>query len=123
MKRLWTLMLVTLLMVLSGCGEPTPTPKTEDKAAKLLKDAEAGNPEAQFKLGGMYLAGRNLPQDLVKAAEWYHRAAVQGHAEAQFIFAGMYALGCGVPKDPAKAAEWTQKAAVQGDSDAQYRLG
>src|SRR5512139_692019 len=110
MKPLRTLMLVSVLIVLSGCGEQTPTPKTEDQTAKLLRDAEAGNPEAQFKLGGMYLAGQKLPQDLVKAAEWYHRAAVQGHAKAQFIFAGMYALGCGVPKDPAKAAEWTQKA-------------
>jgi len=43
MKPAWTLMVVTLLIVLSGCGEPTPTPKADDDAAKLLRDAEAGN--------------------------------------------------------------------------------
>ncbi len=40
-------------------------------------------PEAQYRLGKMFLEGVVAPQDSVKAAEWLSRAAEQGHPYAQ----------------------------------------
>ena len=54
--------------------------------------AEAGDVEAQFKLGVMYDHGENVPQDFAEAMKWYRVAAEQGHAEAQLAF-GRYILG------------------------------
>jgi len=40
-------------------------------------------PEAQYRLGKMFLEGVIAPQDSKKAAEWLSRAAEQGHPDAQ----------------------------------------
>jgi TPR repeat protein len=119
MKTSFILMLITLLTVLGGCGEQTP----QEKLAKLLKDAELGNAEAQAALGRMYLRGEGVPKDSAKAFEWNQKAVAQGNAQGQNAFGAMYELGEGVPKDAAKAREWYEKAATQGLAEAQVNLG
>ena len=44
--------------------------------AALRASAEAGDAEAQFILGGMYVTGVGVPQDTAEAVAWYRRAAV-----------------------------------------------
>ncbi len=46
------------------------------------KLAEAGNPEAQFVVGQAMEKGEECPQDFVKAAEWYEKAARSGNSQA-----------------------------------------
>lgn len=116
---------------LMGCGEQSaPSPKQEvvtltpeQEFAVLLKKVEAGDAEAQFKLGRRYAKGEGVPKDTAKAVEWYQKAAMQGNAKAQTNLGVMYAEGEGVPKDAAKAVEWYQKAAAQGEAYAQNNLG
>jgi hypothetical protein len=62
----------------------------EDAKAMILEQmeleatAQAGNAEAQYKLGNCYLNGEHgLEKDFEKAVEWYTKAAEQGHAEAK----------------------------------------
>jgi len=119
MKTSFILMLITLLMVLGGCGEQTP----QEKLAKLLKDAELGNAEAQAALGRMYWRGEGVPKDATKAFEWYEKAAAQGDGNAQTVVGWMYLRGEGVPKDSAKALEWNQKAVAQGNAQGQNAFG
>ena len=119
MKTSFILMLITLLMVLVGCGEQTP----QEKLAKLLKDAELGNAEAQAALGRMYWRGEGVPKDATKAFEWYEKAAAQGDGNAQTVVGWMYLRGEGVPKDSAKAFEWNQKAVAQGNAQGQNAFG
>ena len=73
-------------------------------------------------LGSMYKAGDGVPQDFVKAATWFQKAAEQGVDAAQFSLGLMYENGEGVPQDLVKAAAWFQKAADQGFSSAQNHL-
>jgi TPR repeat protein len=115
-------MLVTLLMVSAGCGEQKPPANVGEKGARWLKDAEAGNPEAEFNLGLVYLHGDGTPKDPAKAAAWFEKSAIHGYAEAQFRLGRMYARGEGVPTDPAKALGWIEKAAGQGHAQAQFDL-
>lgn len=51
--------------------------------AVLEQKANQGNVEAQFVLAGIYFKGNGIPQDYIKAFEWYQKAADQGHAQAQ----------------------------------------
>ena len=94
-----------------------------DAAYAVLREAEAGDANAQYRLGWMYEAGDGVPKDAAKAMEWWQKAAVQGDADAQYKLGLMYADGDGVPKDAVKAVAWYQKAAAQGYAGAQHNLG
>jgi TPR repeat protein len=90
----------------TAAGEP---PYTADA---LRRDAERGDPAAEYKLGLAYDVGVGAPQDLAQAAAWYERAAEQGHAGAQFSLGLMYANGRGVPQDLVRAHMWLNLAAA-----------
>lgn len=131
---------------LAGCGEQAAAGKTgttapvakvreftkDDHLAHLQKKAEAGNAEAQFKLGWIYVNGegftgvafvRDISKDAAKGFEWYQKAAAQEHVDAQYNLGMLYKLGLGVKEDAEKAFMWLQKAAAQGNNIAQYNLG
>jgi TPR repeat protein len=84
----------------------------QDSADALRRDAERGDPEAQYKLGLAYDVGVGAPQDLAQAAAWYERAAEQGHPGAQFSLGLMYGNGRGVPQDLVRAHMWLNLAAA-----------
>lgn len=96
---------------------------TNNLFQETLKKAEAGEADAQFKLGFMYVNGEGVPQDDKEAVKWFTKAAEQGHAWAQFNLGLMYDKGRGVPQDDKEAAKWHTKAAKQGYADAQFILG
>src|SRR5581483_5823666 len=72
------------------------------------------DPQAQYNRGAEYWYGRGVPQDYVKAANWFRKAAEGGHAESQYRLAQMLAIGQGITQDNAEAANWYRKAAEQG---------
>lgn len=63
----------------------TPVVADPRRARELLWQAAAnfGEPNAQFKLGDMFLMGEGGPADPRKAAQWFNLAAQKGHAGAQ----------------------------------------
>ncbi len=48
----------------------------------MLKEAEAGNPDAQFVLARYYGSGHGVPKDPKAAAEWLRKAADAGQPQA-----------------------------------------
>jgi TPR repeat protein len=64
-----------------------------------------------------------VPQDYLKAREWYEQAVNRGDAAAMRMIALLYANGAGVPQDYGKAREWYVKAAAFGDVEAIINLG
>lgn len=85
--------------------------------------AKSGNPDAQYKLGMMYLNGQGVEIDLKKAGKLFQSSAYQGDAGAQFIVGEMSLTGMGLDRDYQKAGTWFKKAAEQDYPDAQFRLG
>jgi len=85
--------------------------------------AEQGFSGAQVNIGLMYRKGQGVPQDYVKAREWFEKAADHGDGLAALNMAFMYRQGLGVPQDYAAAAGWYKKAALQGEVEAQYNVG
>ena len=120
--------LVVATLTLAVCSSAFVQTQNEHRpAAQALADlrasAEAGDAEAQFILGGIYITGVGVPQDAAEAVAWYRRAAEQGHARAQYNLGGMYREGVGVPQDAAEAVAWYRRAAEQGHATAQNNLG
>jgi TPR repeat protein len=85
--------------------------------------AEAGNPEAQNRLGEMAEFGYGMPRNPDKAIEWYLKAADQGSVTAQHNIGRSYNFGTGVEQNFAEAERWYRKAAEQGHTDAMFFLG
>lgn len=119
--------------------------------SEKLKEANAGNSNAQYDVGAMYQNGRGVAASRDKAVEWYKKAAAQnnqkaisrlnliqsneerfnktlaraekGEVESQYDLGNMYSEGIGVDADITKAMTWYDKAASQEFVKAQYKLG
>ena len=79
----------------------------------LLKQAQAGNAEAQFKVAAMYALGKlgnKTPEDREKMFEWLEKSAEQGFFKAQETLCKQYLDRC----DYSKALKWSEKASVKG---------
>jgi len=100
--------------------EQGPNPDLMVAIAALQKAADAGNPEAQFRLGMMYANGEGVPLNHSKGAALIEAAARQGNAEAQTTLGWLYANGMGKEQDDKLAKQWYLRAAQQGSSKAQY---
>jgi TPR repeat protein len=114
------LALVTMITTICN-GQSPAQPSGIDPA--LMARANAGNPDAQFRVGTQYELGAHVAKDPAQAAAWYRKAADQGFAQAQHSLGVLYELGTGVPADPTMAAQWYRKAAEQGFAPAQFSLG
>ena len=100
---------VTMDDVRSAIAEKRPF-----DAFQYLKElAEAGNPEAQYELGGFYHWGRVGSADFAKARQWYERAAKQGNVDAMLGLAVIHGHGQGVPQDKAASYRWLVLASSQ----------
>ena len=78
--------------------------------------AEAGEPEAQFNLGLLFLDGHGVPQSPVEAANWFRRAAEQDYTQAQHNLGAMYGSGQGVKRDYIQAYKWLNLCAAKGNA-------
>jgi len=64
--------------------------KSYDKALPIYQRlAEAGNAEAQMRLGEMYWFGDGTASDLVKARQWFERSAAAGNHDAAASLASL----------------------------------
>ena len=72
------------------------------------------NPKILVALAVKYEHAEGVPQDYLKAAALYCRAARLGYADAQYALGWMYANGRGVSRDDGVAAQLFAMAAEQG---------
>lgn len=125
------LFLLLCFFILTGCGkeESPPSaaevlPVVEPKLFGLIRNAEAGNSDAQYLLGKKYLAGEGVDKDVRKALEWLQKSADLDHPGAALRLGIIFAKGEeGVEAVPEKAAALYQRAASKGDAQAQFLLG
>jgi TPR repeat protein len=110
----------------------------------ILKTAQHGDAEAQFKLGSYYYHGEVIVID-DKTKEFYNynywhngevvdkdkdkayklllKSAEHGHPMAQVKLGDCYKYGDGVTQDNAKAVEWYLSSAEQDCAEAEIELG
>ena len=92
--------------------------------AQLLQSAvDAGYLPAFCPLGGLYMSGHGVIEDIERGHELCRRAAGDGDVRAQATLGEIYLLGdIGLGRE-AEGAAWTRKAAAVGDAVSQYNLG
>ncbi len=113
---------IPLALVLFAVTAPAASTAQTSALSGLRQAADRGEPEAQFSLGVLYVAGRGVERNDELAVSWFRRAADQGHAVAQYNLGVMYADGSGVERNDELAVLWFRRAAEQGDATAQQNL-
>ncbi|SFE26961.1 tetratricopeptide repeat protein [Nitrosomonas sp. Nm166] len=145
MNALAVLLLTTVILLLAGCGEKSPSEKSETSASSAVMDevtklgeipsilSEGLTPEEKADLKEQILPPG---VDDVEAAEKKFKVLVEdakaGNPAAQNALGVMYYTGEAISKsssgqvlsnDPELAAGWFFRAAEQGYADAQANLG
>lgn len=72
--------------------------------------ANEGDKYAQYTLGMMYLRGKMMPQNAIKAAMWLSKAALVGISFACYESAKLCDTGTGIDRDPDSAEKLYQQA-------------
>lgn len=99
-----------------GAADPAAILRLYEKAAG------AGNPNAQWALGEVYMQGRLAPRNEQAGIGLLTKASAAGVAEAQYDLGYIYANGIGVAPDPAQAEAEYAKAAELGLLKARVNL-
>ena len=117
MKKIFLLVLCVLPLL--GCIQKAvelmrETPPALERVP-LLKDAEAGNMEAQYNLGKNYCCGTGTLEDNGQALYWWCQAGRQGQPDALFEIGNLFLnthgiVGTQIPVDPARAYAFYQLA-------------
>jgi TPR repeat protein len=109
---------VGLLLAAASLGLSVPLLAAPDIAALQAK-AQAGDPDAEFRMGEAYRSGDGVTADLDSAIMWYRRAAAKGHIRAsEELGFALFAHG-----DRRDAMPYIEKAAARGEPRAFYLLG
>ena len=131
MRYLWLPVLLIALVV-------APVPSRADFTAGLkaydagdfktamkewLPLAQAGDAEAQFRVGRLYDVGEGVPRNAEKAISWYQKSAEQKNLNAAFNLGSIFYEGTLVKKNYAKAYKYWRLAAETGDPVSQSNLG
>lgn len=97
----------------------------DDVAAlrELLPLADAGNIEAQFKVGRIYYRNKAVPRDIEKSILYYKRAASAGFVLAQYNLGNVLIKEKGPNKSVADGIKWLDRAAASGYLPAMFNLG
>jgi uncharacterized protein len=112
----------TVLCFVLALGTPGAA-ASQLKIPRTQAEVKRLSVKQEIQLGAAYMAGRGVPQDFVKAAYWYERAANAGDPLAQNQIGYFYQSGMGVRQDPARAALWYQRSADSGFLKAKVNLG
>jgi len=93
--------------------------KNYAEALAILRPlGDAGNAQAQFRLGDAYADGHGVTRDYAAAEKWYEKSALQGNTDAQRKLGAMYASGTHVTRNSNLAYVWYGTAARLGSSAA-----
>lgn len=88
----------------------------------LIKSANKGYRDAQFRLGYMYSENIGVKRDYYTAVGWYRKAAENNHATAQMNLGFCYVNGYGVQQSTTEGFKWTCKAFENGEKTAERNL-
>jgi uncharacterized protein len=126
------------LRATTAAHNPEDLAKSKEFSA-LEYAAGQGRPAAQWKLGRMYADGKGVPQDDMRAFDYFsqlansHAEEPPGSPQAHIVANAFVALGryylTGIPNSPIKPDSerarqmFSYAASYFGDADAQYELG
>lgn len=124
--------LFLLVCLLTGCGKPTATVQpigTSEELASVEQAAEAGDSNAQYRLGQALAVGNEalgLRSNRKVAAGWFRKAAEGGIFEADLALGRLrfrdYRYRVSEPVDPDRVLAHFESEAARGSPEAQALL-
>lgn len=104
----------------SNATMATPLPLSQ--LTDMIRGANSGDAEAQYRLGVLGLVGKLGPVGRKKCRLLLAAASMQNHPGASFVLGMMYQHGALIPPDQKKAVHLFQRAAGTGHARAQNAL-
>ncbi len=111
-----------MVWAFTGCGSHPPETDEEksdrverEQLPEVRKMAEAGNAEAQYRMGLFAFLGKVVPQSTDEAILWWRKAADQKYLPAEHDLGVDYCDGKIVPQDLGEGIRWLRKVAEQGE--------
>ncbi|HRQ47265.1 MAG TPA: sel1 repeat family protein [Rhodocyclaceae bacterium] len=92
--------------------------------AEILKAAEDGDADSQFRVGKSLLYGAlSDKRKTAEALQWLQQAAENGSTEAMVQLGRLYRNGVGALQNYKLSSEWITRAAHSGDAEGMLELG
>ena len=110
----YSMVFLGVLLLVGTLHAATSSDKARPEASHFQKAAQAGDPEAMYKLSICYRDGLGVPRSRAESLVWCRKAAAKGYSKAIYNLGVAYLNGLGVAKDEKQAVEWFRQAAVNG---------
>lgn len=89
----------------------------------LIESAKLGCGVAKYRLGKMFLQGKDVPKNVDYALRWLEESVNEGNEFAGYLLGKTYLKGENVEQDLIRAEDLLRKSSVQGNKYAKYALG
>lgn len=88
----------------------------------LIESAKLGCGVAKYRLGKMFLQGKDVPKNVDYALRWLEESASEGNEFAEYLLGKTYLKGEDVEQDLPRAEDLLKKSSAQGNKYAKYTL-
>ena len=89
----------------------------------LIESAKLGCGVAKYRLGKMFLQGKDVPKNRDYALRWLEESASEGNEFAEYLLGKTYLKGEDLEQDLIRAEDLLRKSSAQGNKYAKYTLG
>lgn len=89
----------------------------------LIESAKLGCGVAKYRLGKMFLQGKDVPKNVDYALRWLEESVSEGNEFAEYLLGKTYLKGEDVEQDLIRAEDLLRKSSAQGNKYAKYTLG
>jgi TPR repeat protein len=123
MKQAIIVLLMTTCLSFALFGAFESADQIVNAIGDLMDKAHAGDAMAQYQLGQLYYAGKDIPQNYDEAVKWFRTSSDKGLTLAQAALGKCYLNGDGVEKNVKEAKRLFNIAAQDNSPEAQFLLG
>lgn len=89
----------------------------------LIESAKLGCGVAKYRLGKMFLQGKDVPKNVDYALRWLEESVSEGNEFAEYLLGKTYLKGENVEQDLIRAEDLLRRSSAQGNKYAKYTLG
>lgn len=89
----------------------------------LIESAKLGCGVAKYRLGKMFLQGKDVPKNVDYALRWLEESSLESNEFAEYLLGKTYLKGEDVEQDLIRAEDLLRRSSAQGNKYGKYTLG
>lgn len=89
----------------------------------LIESAKLGYGVAKYRIGKMFLQGKDVPKNVDYALRWLEESALESNEFAEYLLGKTYLKGEDIEQDLIRAEDLLRKSSAHGNKYAKYTLG